>query len=150
MEHPSPQQQVNLSLQWMYDTLKKICAPGSSVKMEHLSGPVGIGNYIYRMMEAGEGIGWRLALWFAVVLNVNLAVLNILPLPVVDGGHVTLGLIEILRGKPVSGRFLEWIMTAFIFLLFAFFIFVTFKDVGDMIGGASTPPDLPMPIFRTQ
>lgn len=150
MEHPSPQQQVNLSLQWMYDTLKKICAPGSSVKMEHLSGPVGIGNYIYRMMEAGEGIGWRLALWFAVVLNVNLAVLNILPLPVVDGGHVTLGIIEMLRGKPVSGRFLEWIMTAFIFLLFAFFIYVTFKDVGDMIGGTSAPPDLPAPIFRAQ
>ncbi len=150
MEYPSPQQQVNLSLQWMYDTLKKICAPGSSVKMEHLSGPVGIGNYIYRMMEAGEGIGWRLALWFAVVLNVNLAVLNILPLPVVDGGHVTLGIIEMLRGKPVSGRFLGWIMTAFIFLLFAFFIFVTFKDVGDMIGDSSDPPALPAPIFRVQ
>lgn len=150
MEHPTPQQQVNLSLRWMYDTLKKICAPGSSVKMEHLSGPVGIGNYIYRMMEAGEGIGWRLALWFAVVLNVNLAVLNILPLPVVDGGHVTLGLIEMLRGKPVSGRFLEWIMTAFIFLIFAFFIFVTFKDVGDMIGGSSDPPPLPDPIFQAQ
>ncbi len=150
MTHPSPQEQVNLSLRWMYDTLKKICAPGSSVKMEHLSGPVGIGNYIYRMMEVGEGVGWRLALWFAVVLNVNLAVLNILPLPVVDGGHVTLGIIELVRGKPVSGSFLNWIMTAFIFLIFAFFLFVTFKDVGDMIGGSSEPPALPAPVFHAQ
>ena len=118
--------------------------------MEHLSGPVGIGSYIYHMMEVGEGVGWRLAFWFAVVLNVNLAVLNILPLPVVDGGHVTLGMIEMLRGKPVSGRFLDWIMTAFIFLLFAFFIFVTFKDVGDMIGGTPEPEPLPKPIFCEQ
>lgn len=150
MTHPSPQEQVNLSLRWMYDTLKKICAPGSSVKMEHLSGPVGIGSYIYHMMEVGDGVGWRLAFWFAVVLNVNLAVLNILPLPVVDGGHVTLGMIEMLRGKPVSGRFLDWIMTAFIFLLFAFFIFVTFKDVGDMVGGTPEPEPLPKPIFCEQ
>ena len=148
LEHPSPQAQVNQSLKWMGSTLEKLIAPGSSVKMEHLSGPVGIGSYIYRMMEAESGFGWRLVLWFAVVLNVNLAVLNILPLPVVDGGHVTLGIIEMLRGKPVSGRFLDWIMTAFIFLLMAFFLFVTFKDVGDLVGSSEDEAqELPPPVF---
>lgn len=147
MSHPSPQQQINDSLRWMWDTLKKIFAPGSSVKMEHLSGPVGIGSYIFRMFDVGSDIGWRLALWFAVVLNVNLAVLNMLPLPVVDGGHVTLGLIELVSGRSVSGRFLDWIMTLFVFVLIAFFIFVTFKDVGDLIGGDSEPEPLPAPLF---
>ena len=148
LEHPSPQAQVNQSLKWMGNTLEKLFAPGSSVKMEHLSGPVGIGSYIYKMMDAENGAGWRLVLWFAVVLNVNLAVLNILPLPVVDGGHVTLGIIEMLRGKPVSGKPLEWIMTAFIFLLMAFFLFVTFKDVGDLVGGDKAPAEeLPAPLF---
>ena len=133
----------------MGSTLEKLFTPGSSLKMEHLSGPVGIGSYIYKMMGAESGVVWRLVLWFAVVLNVNLAVLNILPLPVVDGGHVTLGIIEMLRGKPVSGRFLDWIMTGFIFLLMAFFLFVTFKDVGDLVGGkpGSDAPKLPEPIF---
>ena len=148
LERPSPQAQVSQSLKWMGSTIEKLVTPGSSVKMEHLSGPVGIGSYIYKMMDAGSGIGWRLVLWFAVVLNVNLAVLNILPLPVVDGGHVTLGIIEMLRGKPVSGKLLDWVMSAFIFLLMAFFLFVTFKDVGDLIGsGKSDAEKLPAPVF---
>ncbi len=150
MEHPSPQSQVNMSVRWMKDTFEKLCSPDSSVSVEHLSGPVGIVSYFYRMVESGGGTGWRLALWFAVVLNVNLAILNILPLPVVDGGHVTLGIIEAIRRKPVSGRFLEWIMSLFIILLIALFLFITFKDVGDLVGdhgNEPAPENLPAPQF---
>ncbi|MBQ9096501.1 MAG: RIP metalloprotease RseP [Akkermansia sp.] len=146
-EYPNPQQQVSQSLRWMGTTLNKLIAPDSSVGMEHLSGPVGIGSYMYKMMELPASVGWRLLLWFAVVLNVNLAVLNILPLPVVDGGHVVLGICEMLRGKPVSGKFLDWIMTGFIFLLLFFFVFVTFKDIGDMVG-KDEAEQLPEPIFN--
>lgn len=145
-EHPNPQAQVTQSLRWMKETLAKVCAPGSNIGMEHLSGPVGIGSYMYQMFQAGDGIGWRLVLWFAVVLNVNLAVLNILPLPVVDGGHVVLGIAEMLRGKPVSGKFLDWIMNGFVMLLLFFFVFVTFKDVGDLVGGDEAET-LPEPAF---
>lgn len=147
LDYPTPQVQVSQSLKWMGKTLEKVAAPGSSVTVEHLSGPVGIGAHIYQMLNADSGIGWRLVLWFAVVLNVNLAVLNILPLPVVDGGHVTLGIIEMLRGKSVSGRFMNWLMLGFVFVLMAFFLFVTFKDVGDLVGGKSAPPELPTPSF---
>lgn len=146
-EYPTPQQQVSQSLKWMGTTLNKLLAPNSSVGMEHLSGPVGIGNHMYKMMELPAEVSWRLLLWFAVILNVNLAVLNILPLPVVDGGHVTLGIAEMLRGKPVSGKILDWIMVGFIFLLLFMFVFVTFKDVGDMVGG-DEPEELPAPIFN--
>ncbi len=148
-EHPSPQAQVSQSLKWMKETLAKVCAPGSNIGMEHLSGPVGIGSYMYQMFQAGDGIGWRLVLWFAVVLNVNLAVLNILPLPVVDGGHVVLGFVEMMRGKPVSSKVLDTIFSAFIILLLFFFVFVTFKDVGDLVGGSSEPEPLPAPVFIT-
>ena len=145
-EHPGVQAQINQSFRWMGETLAKVAAPGSSVGMEHLSGPVGIGNYLYQMLEAENG--WKLILWFAVVLNVNLAVLNILPLPIVDGGHVVLGTLEIIFRRPVGGKILGWIQTGFIFLLFTFFIFVTFKDVGDMVGkDDDAPAKLPMPVF---
>lgn len=147
LEHPTPQAQVSQSLKWMGDTLAKVAAPGSSVGLEHLSGPVGIGSYLYQMMEVEHG--WLLVLWFAVVLNVNLAVLNILPLPIVDGGHVVLGLAEMIRRKPVSGRILDWVQGAFFFLLIFFFLFVTFKDVGDMVGNsAPQEEELPSPVFR--
>ncbi len=148
LEHPDPQTQVSQSLKWMGDTMEKLLAPGSSIGMEHLSGPVGIGNYLYNMMELESGMGWRLVLWFAVVLNVNLAVLNILPLPVVDGGHVVLGISEMIRRKPVKGRILDWVQTTFVLLLLALFLFITLKDVGDLVpSGEDAPPTLPEPIF---
>lgn len=148
-EHPTPQAQVNQSLKWMKETLAKVCAPGSNIGMEHLSGPVGIGSYMYQMFQAGDGIGWRLVLWFAVVLNVNLAVLNILPLPVVDGGHVVLGIAEMLRGKPVSGKLLDWIMNGFVMFILLFFVFVTFKDIGDLVGDKDKSEELPPPVFTS-
>lgn len=147
VEHPSPQSQVNQSFKLMGDTLAKVIAPGSSVGMEHLSGPVGIGNYLYRMLAVPEG--WMLILWFAVVLNVNLAVLNILPLPIVDGGHVVLGTLELLFRRPVSGKLLDWIQNGFFFLLLAFFLFVTFKDVGDIVSG-DPAEKLPSPVFTAE
>ncbi len=145
-EYPGVQAQINQSFRWMGETLAKVAAPGSSVGMEHLSGPVGIGNYLYQMLSSENG--WKLILWFAVVLNVNLAVLNILPLPIVDGGHVVLGILEIIFRRPVGGKILEWIQSGFLFLILFFFIFVTFKDVGDMVGGDDDKAArLPNPVF---
>ena len=145
-EHPGVQEQINQSFRWMGETLAKVAAPGSSVGMEHLSGPVGIGNYLYQMLATENG--WKLILWFAVVLNVNLAVLNILPLPIVDGGHVILGTLEIIFRRPVGGKLLEWIQNIFLVLLLSFFLFVTFKDVGDMVGSSrEQTPQLPTPVF---
>ncbi len=149
LEHPNPAEQVWQSLRWMGLTVEKVAARGSSIGMEHLSGPVGIGSYLYDMMQAGNGMGWRLVLWFAVVLNVNLAVLNILPFPVLDGGHVVLGIGEMVLRRPVKGRILDWLQTVFVFLLMALFIFITFKDVGDRVGGGEDEdvPTLPEPVF---
>ena len=145
-EHPGVQEQIDQSFRWMGETLAKVAAPGSSVGMEHLSGPVGIGNYLYQMLSSPDG--WKLILWFAVVLNVNLAVLNILPLPIVDGGHVVLGTLEIIFRRPVGGKLLEWIQIGFMFLILTFFLFVTFKDVGDLVGGEDAQADkLPPPVF---
>ena len=46
----------------------------------------------YKMLPSKEG--WRLALWFSVVINVNLALFTLFPVPVLDGGHILLALIE--------------------------------------------------------
>lgn len=148
LEHPTPWQQVGVSLKWMGDTFQKIAAPKSDVGVEQLSGPVGIGSHLYRMFSSPDG--WMMVLWFAVILNVNLAVLNILPLPVVDGGHVVLSLLEMIFKRPVGGVVLEYVQTGFVFVLMAFFLFVTFKDFGDLFGGGSKPSEeLPPPVFRS-
>ncbi len=142
--HPTPWAQIKQSLKWMGDTLAKVAAPGSSVGVEHLSGPVGIANQFYKMFSLEEG--WKLALWFSVVLNVNLAILNILPLPVVDGGHVVMNTIELVFRRPLNVKVLEFVQFGFVFLLMGFFLFVTFKDVGDFFG--KKPDKLPTPVFK--
>lgn len=147
LEHPSPLSQITMSLKWMGDTLTKIFAPDSDIGMQHLSGPVGIANSLYSMISTPQG--WMLALWFAVVLNVNLAVLNILPLPVVDGGHIVLNTLELIFRRPISGRILEGIQTVFVLCLMLFFVFVTFKDVGDLFGKPKQE-QLPVPNFTSK
>lgn len=128
--HPGPIKQLRDSLRTIVNTLGAVISPNSDVTLQHLSGPVGIMRIYYMMFESNEG--WRLALWFSVVLNVNLAVLNLLPLPVLDGGHITIALLEWIRRKPVNIRVLEVVQTGCAMLLIGFMIYVTFYDVGDL------------------
>src|SRR5438105_262504 len=88
--------------------------------------------------------GWRLVLWFSVVLNVNLALLNMLPFPVLDGGHITLALIETVRRRPVSARLLQYIQTACAVVLIAFMLFIAFFDTGDWVRSARKERNEPL------
>ena len=66
-----------------------------------------------------------------MVVNVNLAMLNLLPLPVLDGGHIVLAILEKIRRRQISARFLEYVQTAFALVLLSFMVYVTVLDVGD-------------------
>ena len=73
-----------------------------------------------------------MALWFSVVLNVNLALLNLLPIPVLDGGHILLALVEAVRRRPVNIRVLEVVQTACAVLIIGFMVYIAFFDVQDL------------------
>ena len=64
-----------------------------------------------------------------VFINVNLAILNVMPIPVLDGGHMMFATIEKLRGKPIPFAVLERTQMIFIVLIFSFMLYVTFFDV---------------------
>jgi regulator of sigma E protease len=105
----------------------------SEISVQQLSGPVGIMRIYYLLFQSP--MGWQLALWFSVVLNVNLAIMNLLPLPVLDGGHILLGFIEWICGRPIHQKTLEVIQTTFAMLLIGAMLYVSFFDVGDLIMG---------------
>lgn len=88
--------------------------------------------------------GWRRVLWFSVVLNVNLALLNMLPLPVLDGGHILLSLIEVVRRRPVSTKLLERIQSGFAALLIAFMLYIAFFDTSDWMRSARADREVPV------
>ncbi len=130
--HPNPFRQVYDSLHMMWVTITSVADPQSSIGVDHLSGPVGIGQMLYSLLQTDDG--WRRILGFMVLFNVNLAVLNMLPFPVLDGGHITLAILEKVAGKPVQTKVLEVIQTACALALISLMLYVTSKDIGDKLG----------------
>jgi regulator of sigma E protease len=126
IEHPTPLAQVQDVLDQVYRTVTALVhSRESGVKASDLSGPVGI----FGILAVEWNTDYRLALKFLVMLNINLAVLNMLPVPVLDGGHIMMALIERVRRRPLGVRFVEYTTTVFAVLLISFMLYVTFYDV---------------------
>src|SRR5207247_8445505 len=81
----------------------------TGIGAKDLSGPVGI----LAMLAVWVNTDYRLALYFLVLLNVNLAVLNLLPVPVLDRWHVLLAIIAKIRRRPLRPRIQEHDTPAF-------------------------------------
>ena len=76
---------------------------------------------------SSEGIFYEILL--TAVISMNLALLNILPIPALDGGHLVFLLIEKIMGKPVDEEIANKVMTVFFVLLIALLVFVLFNDI---------------------
>ena len=119
---------------WMSYTLTslKMLVTGR-VGVENLSGPVGIVNMVGQVVEQSKSDGalyvFLNILNFSILLSVNLGVLNLLPLPALDGGRLVFILIELVRGKPVPREKEGMVHTIGILLLMALMVFVMFNDV---------------------
>lgn len=97
----------------------------TGVGPKDLSGPIGI----LAMLAAWVNTDYRLALSFLVLLNINLAILNLLPVPVLDGGHILMAVIEKIRRRPINARFIEYTTAVFAVLLISFMLYVSWADV---------------------
>lgn len=128
--HPNPMELVRNSVTSTLNTLGAVASPKSDVKLQHLSGPVGIGRIYFLFFQSEHG--WKLVLWLSVVLNVNLAILNMLPIPVLDGGHILFGLIESIRRRPLNIRVLEVVQGTCTILIVGLIIYITFFDIQDI------------------
>ena len=107
----------------MYDTLRQLFTGNVSVK--ELSGPVGI---VYAVNETAKS-GILYVIYLAALLSLNLAIINMLPFPALDGGRLLFLLIRKVTGKRVTDEMEGRIHFIGIMLLFALMIYVTFNDV---------------------
>ena len=102
-----------------------------TISYKEFSGPVGIGSMA---IQAGRA-GVTDFIYFMAIISVSLAVLNFLPLPVVDGGYVVFLLIEKIRGKPLSLKVQGTIaMVGWAFLI-SFFVLLTWNDIMRILSG---------------
>jgi regulator of sigma E protease len=92
---------------------------------ESLAGPLGIAREIGRQADQG----WRNVVFFAAGISINLAVLNLLPIPVLDGGHLLFFMFEIVLGKPLSVRVREMAQRAGLLVLAALMLLALSNDV---------------------
>ncbi|HEX6564711.1 MAG TPA: site-2 protease family protein [Chthoniobacterales bacterium] len=135
--HISPIEQVVAGVETITNTIGALLSPQSDIKLQHLSGPVMIMRTYYLLFQSEWG--WQLALWFSVVFNINLAIINLLPIPVLDGGHILLAILEAIRRRPLNIRVLEVLQGACAILLIGFMLYVSFYDVQDSVGGNQKP-----------
>jgi regulator of sigma E protease len=101
------------------------------ISVKTLSGPLTIANVSYKL--AGEDF-WQFLLFLGMI-SVNLAVVNFLPIPVLDGGHMVFLILEKILGRPVPERVFAFAMYTGLFLILALMVFVLFLDAGRLFFG---------------
>ena len=101
------------------------------VSWKNLSGPLTIADY------AGQSatLGWISFVAFLALVSVSLGVLNLLPIPLLDGGHLMYYVAELFTGRPVSERTMEIGSRIGMFLLVLLMSFALFNDLRRLIGG---------------
>ena len=101
-----------------------------TVRVEHLRGPVGIAHM--GTLIADRGPVWLV--WFFALLSVNLAVINFLPLPIVDGGQFLMLCYEGVRRKPVPLAVQSAVTAAGLLMIASLFLVLTFNDLRNLFG----------------
>ena len=110
---------------WLnFQGIKKIASGKMSAK-DNLAGPVGIVHLSSKVVESG----WMNTLKFLALLNILIALFNLLPIPMLDGGHIMFLGIEAIRGKPISRPTQAALQFVFLILLLGFVLLVTCFDV---------------------
>jgi len=124
LTYPNPFKQIGDTAAMTYRTFSSLINPHSDVGISKLSGPVGIARVFHMAAQADI----RYVLWFTILVNVNLAIFNLLPIPVLDGGHMLFATIGKLRGRSLPSEFIATTQSVFMVILFSMMIYVTFFD----------------------
>jgi len=121
--NPSPTQLFSNVFKEISRTLSALVT--GTLNPKWMSGPVGI----IQMVHDNSMVGLKEALYWVGLISLNLGILNLLPIPVLDGGTIVFSLYEMITRKRISPKVMEKMVIPFALLLVAFFIFLTYNDL---------------------
>ncbi len=137
--YPSPFKQIANHAVMTVRTLGSLINPSSDIGLSKVSGPVGI----FRIFHSAAEAGFITILMFTILVNVNLAIFNLLPIPVLDGGQMLFATIAKIRGRALPVNFIMATQSTFVILLFSMILYVSFFDVRRIV--RDNLPDDPAP-----
>lgn len=121
--NPNPLSLFGQVFEEIWTTLKALFT--GSLNPKWLSGPIGIVQVVHdtSMVSLKEALFWLGA------ISLNLGILNLLPLPVLDGGTIVFSLYELITGRRMKAKTMEKLIIPFALLLIGFFVFLTYHDL---------------------
>lgn len=120
----TPAEQFTTAVTSTLSTLHRLFDRDSHIQLNQLMGAIGIAKMYVNLSD-----DIRLVIWFSVVININLAILNLLPIPVLDGGHMLQATVERIRRKPLPAKAMVWVQYLFVGLLMSLMAYVLLNDV---------------------
>jgi regulator of sigma E protease len=121
--NPSPMNMFMGVFEETWKTLKALFTGYLSPK--YMAGPVGIVG----AMQYGWALGVKEALFWVAVISMNLGIVNLLPIPVLDGGHICFALYEAVTKRKIKSKTMERLIFPFVVLMILFFIYLTYQDI---------------------
>jgi regulator of sigma E protease len=122
--HPDPWEQFTDFVDRTRNTLAGLAH--KAIKPKHMGGPVAIIRHTWQVAHHGT---FFQALAFIVFLNFSLGVLNLFPIPVLDGGHILISGVEWAVRRPLPSKLVNAVQTGCAALLIGFMLYITFYDV---------------------
>jgi len=96
-----------------------------AISLDNVSGPIGIAGQVGQTVK----LGFSYLIFFTALLSLNLAVLNLVPFPALDGGRIFIIIIESIVGRRLNPNIINWVNGIGFFLLIGLMIFVSVKDI---------------------
>lgn len=130
-ERVSPWAQIVEAVDITYESVAGLVNPKSDIGIAHLNGIFSIADAYYEI-----SFDLRRVVALTILININLAFLNLLPIPVLDGGHILFATIERIRRRALPRNVLNAVQSAFVLLLLGFMVIVLFRDFSRTRGNA--------------
>ena len=126
-------------------TGKPRSVPKAQIGVKHMSGPLGILQMLWFKLRDE---GYRGGFAFIILITFSLAVMNLLPLPVLDGGHILFAIIEAITRRRMPAKAFSYIYNAFAVMLIGLMLYITFYDGKRLIRYSGIGSDDGQPVVQ--